>query len=49
MDPDHAPRDVIDHTAPAPPGPLSKQGRSFEVLIRNAMWARVTAFAALPR
>lgn len=45
MDPDHAPRDVIDHTAPAPPRPLSKQGRSFEVLIRNALWARLAACA----
>ena len=44
-DPAHAPRDVTEHTAPPPPRPLSKQGRSFEVLIRNAMWARVTAFA----
>ncbi|MFT3832627.1 MAG: DUF3516 domain-containing protein [Micropruina sp.] len=44
-DPEHAPRDVIDHTAPAPPRPLSKQGRSFEVLIRNALWARLSACA----
>ena len=44
-DPAHAPRDATEHTAPPPPRPLSKQGRSFEVLIRNAMWARVTAFA----
>ena len=45
MDPEHAPRDVIDHTAPAPPRPLSRQGRSFEVLIRNALWARLAACA----
>ena len=45
MDPEHAPSDVIDHTAPAPPRPLSKQGRSFEVLIRNALWARLAACA----
>ena len=44
-DPEHAPRDVVDHTAPAPPRPLSKQGRSFEVLIRNALWARLAACA----
>ena len=44
-DPSHAPRDVTDHTAPAPPRPLSKQGRSFEVLVRNALWARVTGCA----
>ncbi|MFT3861082.1 DEAD/DEAH box helicase [Micropruina sp.] len=44
-DPEHPPRDVVDHAAPPPPRPLSKQGRPFEVLIRNAMWARVTAFA----
>ena len=45
MDPEHAPRDVIEHTAPAPPRPLSRQGRSFEVLIRNALWARLAACA----
>ena len=45
-DPEHAPRDVTEHAAPPPPRPLSKQGRTFEVLIRNAMWARVAAFAA---
>ncbi|MCW3158432.1 DEAD/DEAH box helicase [Micropruina sonneratiae] len=45
-DPEHAPRDVIDRAAGPPPRPLSKQGRTFEVLLRNAMWARVAAFAA---
>ncbi len=45
MDPEHAPHDVIDHTAPPPPRPLSRQGRSFEVLIRNALWARLAACA----
>ena len=44
-DPGHAPRTVTDHTAPPPPRPLSKQGRSFEVLIRNALWTRVAACA----
>ncbi len=40
-DPDHVPGAVSHHDAPAPPRPLSRQGRVFEVMIRNAMWARV--------
>ncbi len=42
-DPEHAPADVTEHVAPAPPRPLSKQGRAFDVMIRNALWARVAA------
>jgi hypothetical protein len=40
-DPEHAPADVLNHEAPPPPRPLSKQERSFQVMIRNAMFARV--------
>jgi hypothetical protein len=40
-DPEHAPPDVLRHEAPPPPRPLSKQERSFLVMIRNAMFARV--------
>jgi hypothetical protein len=40
-DPEHAPPDVLRHEAPPPPRPLSKQQRSFLVMIRNAMFARV--------
>jgi superfamily II RNA helicase len=40
-DPEHAPADVLRHEAPPPPRPLSKQERSFRVMIRNAMFARV--------
>ena len=39
-DPEHAPADVLNHEAPPPPRPLSKQERSFQVMIRNAMFAR---------
>ena len=40
-DPDHVPGRVAHHEPPGPPRPISQQGRSFEVMIRNAMWARV--------
>ncbi len=40
-DPDHVPGRVAHHEPPAPPRPISKQGRTFEVMVRNAMWARV--------
>ncbi len=40
-DPEHAPTDVLAHEAPPPPRPLSRQERSFRVMIRNAMFARV--------
>ncbi|HEX6151137.1 DEAD/DEAH box helicase [Nocardioides sp.] len=40
-DPEHAPADVLLHDAPPPPRPLSRQGRSFQVMVRNAMFARV--------
>jgi Domain of unknown function (DUF3516)/DEAD/DEAH box helicase len=40
-DPEHAPADVLAHEAPPPPRPLSRQERSFGVMIRNAMFARV--------
>ena len=44
-DPAHADSHVTQHQAPAPPRPLSRQGRAFEVMIRNAMWARVALVA----
>ncbi len=40
-DPDHARPDVVEHAPPPPPRPLSRQQRAFEVMIRNAMFARV--------
>ncbi|QZY30582.1 DEAD/DEAH box helicase [Nocardioides coralli] len=40
-DPAHAPADVARHEPAPPPRPLSRQTRSFEVMIRNAMFARV--------
>jgi hypothetical protein len=40
-DPEHAPADVLQHEAPPPPRPLSRQERTFTVMIRNAMFARV--------
>ncbi len=40
-DPEHAPADVLQHDAPPPPRPLSRQERTFAVMIRNAMFARV--------
>nr|WP_245916916.1 DEAD/DEAH box helicase [Nocardioides gansuensis] len=43
-DPDHAPPDVTEHVPPAPPRRLSSQ-RVFEVMVRNAMFARVQACA----
>jgi len=44
-DPEHATRAVAHHEPPPPPRPLSRQGRAFEVMIRNALWARVEAVA----
>ena len=35
--------DVAHHEPPPPPRALSQQGRAFEVMVRNAMWARVDA------
>lgn len=40
-DPEHVPGRVAHHEPPPPPRPISKQGRTFEVMVRNAMWARV--------
>ncbi|HXH77748.1 DEAD/DEAH box helicase [Nocardioides sp.] len=40
-DPAHVPGRVAHHEPPPPPRPISKQGRTFEVMVRNAMWARV--------
>ena len=40
-DPEHARTDVVEHAPPPPPRPLSQQHRAFEVMIRNAAFARV--------
>jgi superfamily II RNA helicase len=42
-DPAHVRPDVAEQAPPPPPRALSQQGRAFEVMIRNAMWARVEA------
>ena len=42
-DPSHVRSDVAHHEPPPPPRALSQQGRAFEVMVRNAMWARVDA------
>jgi len=47
-DPAHVRPDAVSnyighHAPPPPPRALSQQGRAFEVMIRNAMWARVDA------
>jgi hypothetical protein len=44
-DPEHVPGRVAHHEPPPPPRPISKQGRTFDVMIRNAMWARVDLVA----
>ncbi|WP_193605635.1 DEAD/DEAH box helicase [Nocardioides dongkuii] len=44
-DPDHVRRDVALHEPPPPPRPLSRQGRAFMVMVRNAMWRRVELVA----
>jgi hypothetical protein len=44
-DPAHVRADVAHHAPPPPPRALSQQGRAFEVMIRNALWARVDAVA----
>jgi len=44
-DPDHAPREVLEHAPPPPPRPLTQQGRVFDVMVRNAMWRRVDLVA----
>jgi len=44
-DPDAAPRTVTDGAQPASPRPLSRQGRAFDVMVRNAMWRRVALVA----
>lgn len=43
--PDHVPADVAAHAPPPPPRPLSKQTRPFEIMIANAMFARVQAIS----
>ncbi|MEO6957807.1 MAG: DUF3516 domain-containing protein [Antricoccus sp.] len=43
--PDQAPRDVATHAPPPPPRPLSQQTRAFEVMIVNAMFARLQAIS----
>jgi len=42
-DPTHVPGAVAHHEPPPPPRPISQQQRAFEVMVRNAMWARVDA------
>lgn len=44
-DPDHVPSAVSHHEPPPPPRPLSRQGRVFEVMVRNALWRRVELVA----
>ena len=44
-DPSHVRADVVEHAPPPPPRPLSRQDRAFAVMIRNAMFARVTLCA----
>ena len=43
--PDHVPGQVAHHEPPPPPRPISRQGRTFTVMIRNAMWRRVELVA----
>ncbi len=40
-DPAAIARTVTDGSVPSSPRPLSRQGRAFEVMVRNAMWRRV--------
>ncbi|MEX0429164.1 DEAD/DEAH box helicase [Nocardioides sp. DS6] len=47
-DPDHVRADAVTsyighHEPPPNPRPISQQARAFEVMVRNAMWARVDA------
>ena len=42
-DPEHIPSAVAHHEVPPPPRSLSQQIRAFEIMVRNAMWARVDA------
>ncbi|CAA9391281.1 RNA helicase [uncultured Nocardioides sp.] len=44
-DPAHVRSDVAHHAPPPPPRPISRQERPFTVMIRNAMFARVTLCA----
>ena len=44
-DPSHVRADVVEHAPPPPPRPLSRQDRAFSVMVRNAMFARVTLCA----
>jgi len=49
-DPDHVRADAVTsyighHEPPPNPRPISQQARAFEVIVRNAMWARVDAVA----
>ncbi|MEP9383660.1 DEAD/DEAH box helicase [Nocardioides cheoyonin] len=44
-DPAHVPGTVAHHEPPPNPRPISQQSRAFEVMVRNAMWARVDAVA----
>jgi superfamily II RNA helicase len=43
--PDQVPGRVAHHEPPPPPRPVSRQGRAFLVMIRNAMWRRVELVA----
>ncbi len=44
-DPAHVRADVAHHAPPPPPRPISRQERPFAVMIRNAMFARVSLVA----
>ncbi len=44
-DPAHVRADVAHHAPPPPPRPISRQDRPFAVMIRNAMFARVSLCA----
>ncbi|WP_426244757.1 DEAD/DEAH box helicase [Nocardioides sp. LHG3406-4] len=44
-DPAHVRADVAHHAPPPPPRPISRQQRPFAVMIRNAMFARVSLVA----
>lgn len=44
-DPNHVPSEVAHHEPPHSPRPLSKRERAFQIMVRNAMFARVLGVA----